>query len=369
MNVRPLVRHSPFQPNRSIVPFGIFLCLSLIVQCVSTCTAQPPETNALPIVHRADRAPEKLSIATWNLEWFFDDYKGNNKSDIAKKESAPSRDQWQWRVNTFAAAIAKFQPTILAVEEIEDRGVLLALTKALKEHHQLQYRVAFIEGNDSSTEQDVGILYQSGLVEFSRKEMSQSMFDSKDFYSLSKHIIGRFEWADGDRTVSLEILVLHLRATADAADLRKKQAKLAHQWMKRSLEAGQNVIILGDLNVEQPAEQETSDGDGLYELRGLTTSNVSDDLVDLLKFTPADKRQTHLILPEQFDRILASPTLVDGTAGYRFTLMEVLSQHNIRGNGPDEDHWDTRYTKDQSERDLSDHHPIMATFELSHTHE
>ena len=29
----------------------------------------------------ADRAPDELKIATWNLEWFFDDIKENNRSD------------------------------------------------------------------------------------------------------------------------------------------------------------------------------------------------------------------------------------------------------------------------------------------------
>jgi hypothetical protein len=72
-----------------------------------------------------------------------------------------------------------------------------------------------------------------------------------------------------------------------------------------------------------------------------------------------------LILDKQFDRILASSGLVDGKGGYRFRDIEVLSQWNIRGTGADEDHWDTRYTKDYAERDLSDHHPVMATFELT----
>lgn len=342
--------------------------LTIAFQSVQTHAQNQAETS-LNSAFKADHAPEKISVASWNLEWFFDDYKGNNRSDVSKKESAPSREEWQWRVNMFADAIAKFQPTILAVQEIEDRGVLLALTKILKDRHQLQYRVAFIEGNDSSTEQDVGILYQSGLVEYSRKEMSQSMFESKEFYSLSKHLVGRFEWESNGRTISLDILVLHFRATADAADLRRKQAKLAHRWMQKSIESNQNVLIIGDLNIEQLAEQESEDGDGMYELRGLSTPSDSDNLTDLLSSVPADRRQTHLILPKQFDRILASNTLMAGTAGYRFQQMEVLSQYNIRGTGPDEDHWDTRYTKDRDERDLSDHHPIMATFELTQPNE
>ncbi len=315
---------------------------------------------------RADKAPDPLTIATWNLEWFFDDFKENNRSDLAKEQSAPSSEEWQWKLHTVAAAIAKFQPTILAVQEIEDRSVLNALTKALKDKHNLTYRVAFIEGYDSATEQDVAIIYQSGLVEYSRREQTQEMFASKEYYNLSKHMFAKFEWQANGKTESLTALVLHLRATADAAALRRQQAKLAHAWLSAGIEAGENRVILGDLNVEEMAGSITADGDGMHELLGRRTAKVSDDLFDLLEMAPQGKRQTHLILERQFDRILVSKPMLATTAGpgIKFKSIEVLSQYNIRGAGPDLDHWDTRYSKDRSERDISDHHPVMATFEF-----
>ena len=312
----------------------------------------------------ADLAPKTLTIATWNLEWFFDDETQNNRSTVAKEQSAPSREEWDWRVAMFASAIAKFQPTILAVQEIEDRNCMQALTKALKDHHDLSYRVAFIDGYDSGTEQDVAILFRSGLVEYSRREQNYSMFNSKEFYNLSKHLIARFEWQAGDRTIPLTLLVMHLRATVDAAELRSKQARLAHEWMRRQIANGENVIIMGDLNVEEAAGAILPNGDGMHLLLGKGTPETNDDLIDLLERAPPDSRRTHLILDKQFDRILATTSLVQGSGGYRLQKIEVLSQYNIRGEGPDSDHWDTRYTKDRNERDLSDHHPVMATLEL-----
>jgi len=312
----------------------------------------------------ADRAPEELKIATWNLEWFFDDFKANNRSDVAKEQSAPSREEWEWRVGNFAAAIAKFEPTILAVQEIEDRGVMQNLTKVLKEKFNQSYRVAFIDGFDSGTEQDVAVIYKSGLVEIARREQNNRMYESKEFYNLSKHLITRFEWQQGDRVIPLTLLNLHLRATADAAELRQKQTKLAHEWMRRAIARGENVIIIGDLNVEESVGEVKQAGDGMHTLLGLDTNDKNDDLVDVLERAPVDKRRTHLILDKQFDRILATPSLMEGQGGYRFRSIEVLSKWNIRGEGPDKDHWDTRYTKDFAERDLSDHHPVMATFEL-----
>ena len=238
------------------------------------------------------------------------------------------------------------------------------LTKVLKEQFQLSYRVAFIDGYDSGTEQDVAVLYRSGLVELARREQNYSQFSSRDFYNLSKHLITRFEWQHGDRVVPLTLLTLHLRATADAADLRRKQCKLAHEWMRKGIQRGENVIILGDLNVEEGVGEIKPEGDGMHALLGLDSPDKGDDLVDVLERLPQGERRTHLILDKEFDRILVSQPLIDGRGGYALRSIEVLSQWNIRGAGPDKDHWETRYTKEYSERDLSDHHPVMATFQL-----
>lgn len=331
---------------------------------IGACKGQEASKAGVTKDWPADRAPAELKVATWNLEWFFDDFQANNRSDVAKEQSAPNRAEWEWRVGNFAAAISKFEPTILAVQEIEDRGVMQNLTKVLKEKFNLSYRVAFIDGFDSGTEQDVAVLFKSGLVELARREQNNQMFESKEFYNLSKHLITRFEWQQKDRVIPVTLLNLHLRATADAADLRQKQTKLAHEWMRKAIARGENVIILGDLNVEEAAGEVKPGGDGMHTLLGLDTPETSDNLIDLLEKAPEQKRRTHLILDKQFDRILASPGLVDGKGGYKFKSIEVLSQWNIRGEGPDADHWDTRYTKDYDERDLSDHHPVMATFEL-----
>jgi endonuclease/exonuclease/phosphatase family metal-dependent hydrolase len=136
--------------------------------------------------------------------------------------------------------------------------------------------------------------------------------------------------------------------------------------MRAGIEAGENRVLLGDLNVEELAGIVEPNGDGMYELLGKRTDSEVDDLYDLLERIPAENRQTHLILPKQFDRILVSKPMLSETPGpgIKFKAIEVLSRYNIRGEGADMDHWDTRYTKDHRERDISDHHPLMATFEF-----
>jgi hypothetical protein len=123
---------------------------------------------------------------------------------------------------------------------------------------------------------------------------------------------------------------------------------------------------MGDLNVEELAGNVEPAGDGMFDLLGKRTASEADDLYDLLERAPVENRQTHLILPKQFDRILVSKPMLAETpgSGIKFKSIEVLSRYNIRGEGADMDHWDTRYTQDRRERDISDHHPLMATFEF-----
>jgi len=66
----------------------------------------------------ADPPPEKLTVATWNLEWFFDEHTGDNYQDLPKQQSAPSREDWDWKLTGVAKAIAEMKPTIIALQEV-----------------------------------------------------------------------------------------------------------------------------------------------------------------------------------------------------------------------------------------------------------
>ena len=83
----------------------------------------------------ATEKPKSISIATWNVEWFFDTYTGDNRSDLSKKLSAPSEKDWAWKVDNVARVIAEMNPTILALQEIENRQVVRQLTKRLKDQY------------------------------------------------------------------------------------------------------------------------------------------------------------------------------------------------------------------------------------------
>jgi endonuclease/exonuclease/phosphatase family metal-dependent hydrolase len=324
--------------------------------------------SLLPAQELADKAPDRLTIASWNVEWFFDDQKSNNASDIAREQSPPSREIWDWKLNSVAGSIATLAPTIIALQEVESRETVLALTRMLLDKHKIYYRVAFIDGFDMGTEQDVAVLYQSGLVEYSRREQNKAMFDSQEYYNLSKHLICRFEWqTETDHVESLTLMTAHFRAGEEASEPRRKQAHLAHRWLADAIEANENVILLGDFNLESRFGTAMENDDGIKFLTGKHTKSLADDLLDLHEHLEPVNRKTHLVLDKQFDRILVSKCVQDDASQHRdlvFKSIEVRREASIVGKGIDEDHFENRYTKPINERDISDHFPIIAEFEF-----
>ena len=316
----------------------------------------------------ADPKPKQLVVATWNLEWFFDEYRGDNRSDLSKKLSAPSRAKWEWKRNEVAKAIASIRPDIIALQEIENRQVMWYLVQRLDRTHGIKYRIAFIQGGDYFTEQDVAILYRSGLVRYCRHEQSWEMFTSKKYSNVSKHIAAHFVWGSGDNAQRLAIMNVHLRSRVEGAKVRRRQARLVHEWIKPWLARGEHVIVTGDFNAEQKAgEKDAHRTIGI--LTGQETSDSSDDLIDLHTRLNPDHRTTHMLPGRQFDRILVSPSLVpQGKAGrgkFAFQSIRVLPQLVIKqGKDKNQDHWDRYYELDDSKRDISDHYPVVATFEL-----
>jgi endonuclease/exonuclease/phosphatase family metal-dependent hydrolase len=313
----------------------------------------------------ADRPPEKLIVATWNLEWFFDDHPGDNFQDLPKQQSAPDSEAWEWKLNGVAKAIAELKPTILALQEVENRRVLFYLTRKLKADYGLDYSVAFIEGDDYFTEQDVAVLAQTGLVGFAFKRQSRDMFASEQYYNVSKHLFCQFEWMVGDQKLDLLLVTIHLRATPDALPLRKRQCRLIRHWIDQTVKAGRNVVVLGDVNTEETFATTTNDGD-LGILRGLDTPAANDDLLDAFQLLQGQPQETHLI-HKQFDHILVTPSLVhppERQIGYELKSIAIRRDVVIRGQGQDADHQDGYWAIPAAERDISDHYPVVAEFVL-----
>ncbi len=308
--------------------------------------------------------PAPIRIASWNVEWFFDHYAGDNRSDLAKEKTAPSREAWQWKLARTAEVIAELEPTVIALQEIENQQVLFNLVRELDEKHGLKYRYAYIPGYDFATEQDVAFLYQGDLVEYSRREQSAEMFESRDYYNVNKHLFARFEFGSGAEKETVTIVNVHLRSMAEQEEIRKRQVRLLKAWIDPLLARGENVILLGDLNTEQLAGQFGPDTD-MGIATGKHTPQTEDDLIDLHDHLPEALRNTH-ITEKQLDRILVSAALTTDLPGRRdLVFTRIITRRDlVVGDSidPVEDHFNRYWELPDDSRDPSDHYPIMAEF-------
>ncbi|MEP4680414.1 MAG: endonuclease/exonuclease/phosphatase family protein, partial [Rhodopirellula bahusiensis] len=222
--------------------------------------------------HADAQEPTEFSVMTWNLEWFFDDQPADNPSELGREKTAPSREQWDWRRDRVAAAIAKVQPTVVALQEIESQNVMYFLTRAIDRNHALKYDDYVIKGEDFYTEQDVAFLATTttGVQSISRGIVTPSM-KSRGYASVSKHLFAVVEIPVNG---SVELLVLancHLRAMAEKGELRARQARTLSLWLERlvaGVKASQpnpdqpvHVIVTGDFNTEELAGQISPDSD------------------------------------------------------------------------------------------------------------
>ena len=339
----------------------------LLVSCFFSRPSYSDEPSKEPSGSGDSSEQEKLTVMTWNLEWFFDEQTADNFSKLAKEKAAPSRSDWDWRRDAFARAIAKPKPTILALQEIENQRVLYYLTRALDRNHSLQYDDLFIQGRDFFTEQDVGMLFRApaDAVSISQMRRTRQQSGGTTYFDVTKHILAVFEFPVGDSTERVTVMNVHLRSRLEGLPMRLRQARLIQQWIGKAIAGGENVILLGDMNTEERGNVTVAESD-LGVLAGKESREASDDLIDLSLRIPDRQRQTHLLPGRQFDRILVSQSLVDDAPDRPdlvFESIEVAKELCVRGKQDEQEvHWEHYWKLPEDERDLSDHYPMIATF-------
>lgn len=326
-------------------------------------------SNSSLSAQETGRGPnDPFVVSTWNLEWFYDDYKGDNFGDLPKEQSAPSRNAWNWKRDAVAESIGKMKPDVIALQEIEGQRALFYLTRAIESMQNTKYRIGFVEGTDYFTEQDVGFLVGPGvsMTRIARYEQSRSMFESDEFRNVSKHAETVIEVPVGDGVEKVTVMTVHFRARAEVVDIRTRQARLVHAWLADRIAAGENIIVLGDTNSEE-TDYPPTEGSDIGALAGLDTPSTADDLVDLGKFLPEDQRRTHLLPGKHFDRILVSPSLLEDDPNRSDLVFDSITRRDdlaVRGAGidPQDQHWEGYWKMSDTERDISDHWPLVAKF-------
>ena len=79
----------------------------------------------------AGSVKNQISLATWNVQTFFDGEKDGTEYDEFKKASSWNREKYSVRVKRLCEAMKSIDADVFVFEEIENEGVLLDLTNQL----------------------------------------------------------------------------------------------------------------------------------------------------------------------------------------------------------------------------------------------
>ncbi len=224
-------------------------------------TAPKPDqpTKSMPVKADTNNDDDAFRVMSWNLEWFFDNDGGDNFSELAKEQTLATRDQWDWKRDAVANAIDQARPSVIGLQEIENKRVLFYLRRSLARNHNVAYQELCIEGNDFFTEQDVGLMYRSDddteatdshlpildPIQVSMFGRSRVQRNDKTLTDVGKHLAVTFEVARGDALEQVTIVNVHLRAKEEGIEIRTRQARLVHAWLAEKIKQGENVIVMG----------------------------------------------------------------------------------------------------------------------------
>ena len=314
---------------------------------------EPPATIPVvkgPIPQLEQPGPDQFSVATFNVENFFDSQDPHIPSDPPK----PSRAEYEHRRDQVVGTIVALGvPTIVGLQEVENIGVLedVAAQPALAEYG---YQSALIEG-PSSRDIDVGFLvrgdratlegaaqYQAPEGLFSRPPLMITVTlhtasaGDVTVYAIANHFISK----SGGEALTEPRRVLEAQWNAHLVD-QILAADRSAERSRRSPDA--YVVVLGDLN----------DYYDSAPLRALTEGDTpGGQLVNVADVLSPQERYSYIFqgVSQLLDHILATPALAGD-------CVRVEALHiNADYPPPDPD--------DPTPRHCSDHDPVVAVFEV-----
>ena len=309
-----------------------------------------------PFAHAEDRRPDKtsLTIANYNAEFLWDGIQPEEGSSNVKFPWRGEPEAARAHMEKAAAVIRKTNADIVNVDEVENLDALRLMNETFLS--DLGYRAYLVNGRDTYTGQDVGLLTRIDPDEKLWREDRKGVSGSVQ-KSASKNYTAKFTL--GDERIAL-IGVHFLSRPTDPHRLDNRQAQ-ADSILTRARELdgeGYSVVILGDIN-DYDGSKEASDHQSnqpitnvLARLRAMDPDVPDDDLINVAQFVPKQRRFTCHWDKNNNDRIdgrgeltsidhiLLAPELAA-----RVESAKIINNYNLVG--------------------ISDHYPLVVTIRTS----
>jgi predicted extracellular nuclease len=331
---------------------------------------------AIPV---PDACPAELTVATANLERFYDTTNDPSTSDVVLTDAAFAN-----RLNKVSLAIRNVMkfPDIVGVEEMEDLTTLQALAAKVNGDAVAAgqadplYAAYLEEGNDIGGI-DVGFLVKTpkvAVVDVTQAGKDATYIDPNTNKATMLNdrpplVLRALVTPPTGAAFPVTVIVNHLRSLSGVEDLvdgrvrakRAAQAEYLANLIQEHQGAGEKVMSVGDYNA-------TQFNDGYVDVIGTilgtpapldevvlaTTAGLVDPtLTDLLGFAPADQRYSYVYdgNAQDLDHVLVTSNLVTRVNGlyYARDNADFPESYRSDANRPE------RY---------SDHDPVVAYVQL-----
>lgn len=317
------------------------LCLSLCALSVAAFAAdRRTDTN-------------RLRLMSYNAEFLWDGVAPEEGTAAFPWKNSPS--EAGRHMAAIAARIIAEDPDVLVLVEVENIAALTRLnTEYLAGRGYLPY---LINGTDSSTGQDVGLLTR---IDPEGNKLARDEYKGKSgrvLKSVSKHFIARFDVSG----LKFGIVGIHLLAqpnNEERAPEREAQADAVRKFTADLRVAGYPPIVMGDFNDYDGAADARDHIDSLpitsvlQIIRQGDPSTPADDLFNATSRLPQGRRFTAWWDQNDNGRVEAPRELT--------SIDHVLISNSIAGKVAQ-----VRIPNDYDTRKISDHYPVVVDFQLA----
>ena len=223
--------------------------LLLIVYLFLPAGCQPPTSEEGPVENFTFTpesppayASEGLRLATLNTEFMFDGRGGEGGTTFAHKGDPDAARRHRAEIGE---VIRMLDADLVALQEVENREVMERLVE--ESLGGMGYSVYFVQGKDTFTGQDVGLLARVPIDTVGRIDRRVRVGSSEDTYGVSKNLFARFQ-LDGRPTTLVTLHFLANPTSSGRRARREAQAAVIDRFVEQELQAGRAVAIAGDVN-------------------------------------------------------------------------------------------------------------------------
>ncbi|MGI8669129.1 MAG: endonuclease/exonuclease/phosphatase family protein [Aridibacter sp.] len=258
-------------------------------------TVKPVVENNREFVKASPAGENEVTVASFNLENFFDD---KENSDLNRKEDKVSKEHFEKRLKKTSLAIRNVvsMPDVLGVSEVENLEVLKKLAERINKDAEAAGQTnpkyeAFLEESNDIRGIDVGFLIKTTKVKVKKVEQlaKEIKLEHKDANPKERlfdrpPLLIQVEVPNGETTFGFTVIVNHFksyRGIDDPKDGNRVQTKrrLEAEFLAKFIQDRQKenlsepIILVGDFNSFQF-------NDGYNDLIGILKGNPAKNIVN-----------------------------------------------------------------------------------------